>query len=216
MAASYDFVALPEDFALLVTWLYEHGAVRHGSNPADGKIVMHFPEFGPISLWPEKPDLDRYEPGGPEWKAAVISRIERAEDLTPRVNQLESPVAGLLPPVSDPRGFWRSADIWFPTPALGKRFPGLAAINAQLERWFRAHATIFDNRRKGEPIDEFPLTLGGFHGFITRVYALPGAYRFLTSGGSFVHHLASAKTVDEFLRSRSLRSEPVTETSTQS
>ena len=208
MAASYDFVALPEDFALLETWLYDRGAVRHGSHPTEGTIVMHFPEFGPISLWPEKPDLDRYKPGGPEWKAAVISRIERVEDFTPRVNQMESPVAGLLPPVSDPRGFWRSANVWFPTPALRKRFPGLAAINNQLERWFRGHPTIFDTRRR-EPIDEFPLTLGGFDGFITRVYALPAAYRLLTSGGNFVHHLASAKRVDEFLQSRSLRSEPV-------
>jgi hypothetical protein len=169
---------------------------------------MHFPQFGPISLWPEKPDLDRYKPGGPEWKAAVISRIERAEDLTPRVNQLESPVAGVVPPLFDPRGFWRSSGVWFPTPALHKRFPGLAAINNQLERWFRAHPTIFDNRRKGKPIDEFPLTLGGFH-FFTRLYALPAAYRHLVSGGAFVHRIASAKMVEEFLLSRSLRSEPV-------
>jgi hypothetical protein len=207
MAASYDFVALPEDFALLETWLYDHGAVRYGVQPADGAIVMHFPEFGPISFWPEKPNLDRYK--GSEWKAAALSAIERAEDpLTPRVNELESPVAGLRQPVSDPRGFWRSSSLWFPTPALHKRFPGLAAINNQLERWFRAHPTIFDNRRR-EPIDEFPRTLGGFDGFITRVYALPAAYRLLTSGGSFVHRLASAKTVDEFLKSKSLRSEPI-------
>jgi hypothetical protein len=206
MAASYDFVALPEDFTLLETWQHDHGAVRYGGQAADGAIVMHFPQFGPVSLWPEKPNLDRYKPGGPEWKAAVISGIERAEDHTPRVNQLESPIAGVVPPVFDPRGFWRSSDVWFPTPALNKRFPGLAAVNNQLERWFRAHPTIFDNRRKGEPIDEFPFALGGFHGFITRVYALPAAYRHLTSGGTFVHRIASAKSVSEFLRSRS---EPV-------
>jgi hypothetical protein len=203
MAASYDFLALPEDFALLETWLHDHGAVRYGGQAADGAIVMHFPQFGPISLWPEKPNLDPYKPGGAEWKAAVISGIVRAQDHTPRVNQLESPVAGVVPPVFDPRGFWRSSDIWFRTPALHKRFPGLAAVSAQLARWFRKHPTVFDDRRK-EPMNDFPFALHGF--FYTRLYALPAAYRHLTSGGAFVQRITSAKSVNEFLQSRS---EPV-------
>jgi hypothetical protein len=153
-------------------------------------------------LWPEKPNLDPYKPGGAEWKAAVISRIERVEDplARPRVNQRESPVAGVVPPLFDPRGFWRSSDIWFPTPALHKRFPGLAAVSAQLERWFRKHPTVFDDRRR-EPMNEFPFALCGF--FYTRLYAMPAAYRHLTSGGSFVQRIASAKSVKEPLQSRS-------------
>ena len=204
MAASYPFLALTEDFALLETWLHDHGAVRYGGQAEDGALVMHFPQFGPVSLWPEKPDYDRYKPGSAEWKAAVLSRIDRVEDplARPRVNQLESPVAGVVPPLFDPRGFWRSGSIWFP-PALHKRLPGLAAVSAQLERWFRKHPTVFDDRRK-EPMNEFPFALCGF--FHTRLYALPAAYRYLTSGGAFVHRIASAKTVNEFLQSRS---EPV-------
>lgn len=100
------------------------GNILPAGPEASFELEVHFPEFGPISFWPEKPEIDRYK--DTEWKAAAIAAIERAENpATPRVKELESPVAGL------------------------------------------------------------------------------------TSGGSFVHRLASAKTVDEFLRSRSLRGEPV-------
>src|SRR5258708_6032232 len=82
--------------------------------------------FAWISWGRKKPKLDRYRAGGRGWKAAVFSGIERGEDLKPRGNQLESPLVGVVPPMFDQRGFWRSSDIWFPTPALHKRFPGLA------------------------------------------------------------------------------------------
>jgi hypothetical protein len=207
MATSHELLALEDDFNDVLRWLTDRGAVRAGSHPQHGTLVLHFPEFGPLET--RQPHAHtNFKEGSPDWKAAFLAGVATENDPIPRVNQLTSAAAGAVPPLRDARGFWWSSSIWFGAPKLRDRFPDLARLNGQLERWIRKSTLAFDNttRTIHSPFGD---QLGGFEGIIRKVYALPSAQKFLVGGGTFVAYGTSDKVLGEFLRRRELSGNPV-------
>jgi hypothetical protein len=209
VGTSHEFLALDDDWASVVAWLTDHGAVAAGRHPQQGTLIFHFPQLGPLSVWPEHSLAKNYPESSIEWKAAILATAARERDPeVPHINQLTSPVAGAVPPVHDEGGFWRSAKVWFPTPRLRETFPDLARINGQLERWVRKNPLVFDNTAC-EHHNPYGEQLGGFAGIIRKVHALPTAAARLSSGGTFVAYGTSDKVLSEFLRHRELAGNPV-------
>ncbi len=207
MATSHEFLALREDFDSVHEFLLAHGADLVARDPETSSLVYHFVSLGELVYWTGH---DLQSAVGPiAWKAAVIAEDRRRSNPdVPQINQFKSPIAGANAPAQRIAGVWKSCSLWFPTPKLREVFPALARVNGQFERWLRKHELAFDNIGRTE-LNNAPEHLCGFSGLVIKVFALPGAAAALNAGTTFVHHLSSEKTFEDFVRQAELRGQRI-------
>jgi hypothetical protein len=211
MSHAHLFLATPTDYQVLADWLREHGAVATNGNylqpdySSSQGLTIHFPQFGPISLWPDMIDGTEYPGGSPRWKLAMLARIrQQAEPARKLIDVDNSPVALLKIPHKRNGQLWTTGELEFPTSKLRERFPGLEKYNSQFQRWLRSFPLVFDNTVK-PPRNEFLPRLGGMGSFLTRLYSLPEAAQSLAAGQCFVHHLISDLSFERYLHEVELR-----------
>lgn len=189
MSKTHDWFATGDDLKLIGEWLKSAGAVvaATGLSPvnmvADGsEVVLHFPNVGPIELWPDDIELADYPVNSNRWRRALIAR----EQNKPMVDADRSAAAGLLLPEFRDDLFWISGSLWFPGANLKTSFPELNNICSRFERWIKRFPIIFDNR-KTEVFSPYSrqLLIGGI---IHKVVALPAAEQLLKDGAWMVDH----------------------------
>jgi hypothetical protein len=207
MSTSHEFLALPEDFAVVDEFLRTRGADLLARDPERSSLIYHFSALGPVTFW--KAGAVTEASTQSQWKAAMMAELRQRESPEiPQINQFESPVAGATPPTERVPGVWNSSSVWFATPRLRETFPALAKINSDFQRWLRRHPLVFDNTGR-ETFNADPFHLAGFTGLVIKVFALPLAAERLSAGGYFVHQITSATTFSDFLRQAELRGERV-------
>jgi hypothetical protein len=207
MAQTQTFYATQTDFDAVLAWFRDNGAARLSGdrlevdwNAAPMELVVGFPSVGPVVLWPTEINLADYPENSPQWRSAVLAKIDIAEQgiTGPCIDPGRSPIATLtLPELRDGR-YWVGAEVKFTTSKLRERFPELHRVCQRFERFIRKHPIVFDSTQ-GDDQTGF-----GYHlcpgGVMHKVAALPEAYALLKAGAFMVEPLASPKTYAEFRR----------------
>ena len=197
MATSHTWFATDKDLPLIVDWLIESGAqtvdtslnIRNVSTDGS-EFVLYFPSIGSPEFWPDEIDLADYEVDTPQWKQAVLTKIDTKRRPQRRlIDPQKSPAVGLKTPKLRDDQYWVSGSLWFPTSNLKKVFPELARICSRFERWIRRFPMVFDNR-KGDNQTSFDSQI--CHGNIVQcINALPDAYLKLTDGARMVDYMTT-------------------------
>ena len=86
MAKTHYWFGTDKDNALIIDWLTENGAIPIYTTfdaldyNSRQDILLHFPDIGPIELWPKKIKLSKYPENSPRWREALLIRADQKQN----------------------------------------------------------------------------------------------------------------------------------------